>query len=73
MVFCDILFITNSDTTNSSQFHPTLPFVATTSGQRKFQLSEEYSDDVETHQADTRLLVWQLHQNWITADTRNTS
>jgi len=59
----------HDDAVNGCHFHPNKPYIATTSGQRKFDLSEEYSDDLEMSQRDARLLIWQLNQDWI--DTEN--
>jgi len=60
-------FTAHSDAVNGCQFHPTLPYLVTSSGQRKFNLPTEYQEEDKSEKdsnGDCRVLVWYLDHTW---------
>ncbi|XP_068732065.1 telomerase Cajal body protein 1-like [Montipora capricornis] len=57
-------FVAHGDFVNGASFHPSLPLLATTSGQRQFEVRGYYSDNEETMeqdlgmQVDNSLRIW---------------
>jgi len=58
-------FVSHQDAVSSCHFHPRMPFIVTGSGQRKFDLPSEYTDEIEKENGDNRIIVWCIHHNWI--------
>lgn len=57
-------YVAHDDCVNGISLHPTLPLLATASGQRKFILRdelEEYVDENHLEKSDSSLRLWQLN------------
>jgi len=65
-------FEAHKDVVNGCSFHPSLPFLATTSGQRSFDLPLKYQDNPEDGKGkDSRLLIWR-DPSWIIPGSEDT-
>jgi len=50
------------DAVNGVSFHPNMPYLASSSGQRQFILKDD-EDSIKEANFDSRLLVWKINQN----------
>lgn len=63
---CHMTYIAHDDCVNGISFHPSLPLLATASGQRTFTLQDECENDDnedEATKSDNSLRLWKLNFN----------
>ncbi|XP_028405488.1 telomerase Cajal body protein 1-like [Dendronephthya gigantea] len=63
---CGMTYIAHDDCTNGVSFHPSLPLLATASGQRKFVIKDEFENgenEDEQTRCDCSLRLWKLSCN----------
>jgi hypothetical protein len=74
---CLLICVFSSDLISSVSFNQVYPLLATCSGQRKFSLANDGSDDEDINVDDEELLridnslkLWYMHGSWVTYESQ---